>query len=406
VNLRAESTRSKGRRSGLVRLQQQVQLRRRYVAQIPRWRHPLVGYLISIPVMGLDLLAIMAGRLIFPGFYFPGVAMFLAVVVMALFWGVGPAFFTVLLSSVALYYFYLPSLEPATGPFFILSWEGLLDLAPFIVSGIIIAIITGQRESARLRALFAEQEANAQAYELEQANRELEQANALKDQFLSMASHELKTPITSISGQSQVALRRLAKKGDLPDELLSVRTTLERINEQTRRLNTLVDDLLSLSSLRSGKINLRLSPCDAGEICRSVVEEQRLISGRALELALPGSPVIVEADSDRLGQVVTNLVSNALKYSDQSAPVGVVVSSDATHTRIEVQDAGRGISQVDLEHIFDTFYRSPDAQTSKQNGWGLGLAICKDIVERHGGRIWAESQPGQGSTFFVELPLK
>src|SRR5262249_2086896 len=141
-------------------------------------------------------------------------------------------------------------------------------------------------------------------------------------------------------------------------------------------------------------------------ICRSVVEEQRLISGRALELVLPGPPVMVEADSDRLGQVVTNLVSNALKDSDQSAPGCVVGGSEATHAPVVGEDPGRGLCEADLQHIVDTFYRSPEAQSSKQNGWGLGLAICKDIVERHGGRIWAESQPGQGSTFFVELPLK
>ncbi len=121
---------------------------------------------------------------------------------------------------------------------------------------------------------------------------------------------------------------------------------------------------------------------------------------------LPASPVFVEVDSDRLSQVVTNLVSNALKYSSPESPVRVALCARDTTALIKVHDSGQGIAQKELEHIFDTFYRAPDAQTSKQSGWGLGLAICKDIVERHNGRIWCESQVGDGSTFFVELPLK
>jgi signal transduction histidine kinase len=402
VNLETTSTKHKGQRLGLVRLRQQAELRKRYVAQIPRWRHPLVGYFASIPAVGLALIAVLLTKYMLPNFYFPGVTMFLAVVFIALIWGVGPALFTVLLSAIALDYFYVPP----HGVFTLVNWPGLFELAPFLISGIIIAAITGQREAARLRALSAEQEAQEQAKELAQANLELQEANQLKDQFLSMASHELKTPITSISGQAQIVLRRLSKKKELPEELVGVRTALEKINEQTHRLNTLVDDLLSLSSIRSGKLSLRVSTCNLGELCRSVVEEQRTISERTIDIVLPASPVFVEVDSDRISQVMTNLVSNALKYSSPESPVSVTVCAQDTTALIKVHDSGQGIAQKELEHIFDTFYRAPDAQTSKQSGWGLGLAICKDIVERHNGRIWCESQIGDGSTFFVELPLK
>jgi signal transduction histidine kinase len=402
VNLETTSTKQKGQRLGLVRLRQQAELRKRYVAQIPRWRHPLVGYFASIPAVGLALIAVLLAKNMLPNFYFPGVTMSLAVVFIALIWGVGPALFTVLLSAIALDYFYIPP----HGVFTLANLPGLFELAPFLISGIIIAVITGQRESARLRALSAEQEAQEQAKELAQANLELQEANQLKDQFLSMASHELKTPITSISGQAQIMLRRLSKKKELPEELVGVRTALEKINEQTHRLNTLVDDLLSLSSIRSGKLSLRVSACNLGELCRSVVEEQRTISERTIDIVLPASPVFVEVDSDRFSQVMTNLVSNALKYSSPESSVHVAVCAQDTTALIRVHDSGQGIAQEELEHIFDTFYRAPDAQTSKQSGWGLGLAICKDIVERHNGRIWCESKIGDGSTFFVELPLK
>jgi signal transduction histidine kinase len=255
VNLETTSTKHKGQRLGLVRLRQQAELRKRYVAQIPRWRHPLVGYFASIPAVGLALIAVLLTKNMLPNSYFPSVTMFLAVVFIALIWGVGPALFTVLLSAIALDYFYIPP----QGVFRLVNLPGLFELAPFLISGIIIAVITGQREVARLRALSAEQEAQEQAKELAQANLELQEANQLKDQFLSMASHELKTPITSISGQAQIMLRRLSKKKELPEELVGVRTALEKINEQSHRLNTLVDDLLSLSSIRSGKLSLRVS---------------------------------------------------------------------------------------------------------------------------------------------------
>jgi signal transduction histidine kinase len=386
----------------LMRLRKDAEMRKRYIAQIPRWRHPLVGYVVSVPVVGLAMLGVMLGKAFLLAFSFSGVVMFLAVVGVALFWGVGPALFSVLLSALALNYFYLPPIGQITS----LSWTSMLQILPFIVSGIIIAIITGQRESARLRALFAEQEAEERAADLEESNHELEQVNQTKDQFLSMASHELKTPITSIRGQAQIMLRRLAKQKELPKELVDVRTALESIDEQTQRLNALVGDLLDLSTIRSGKIELRLSRCDLCDVCRDAVKDQQLLTERTIELELPSSSVTLKADCDRLNQVVSNLVSNALKYSLEESSVQVMVCQQDTCVRIAVRDAGQGIPKDQQTLIFEPFYRTPNAQTSKKSGWGLGLAICKDIVERHGGHIWCESERGKGSTFFVELPLK
>ena len=114
----------------------------------------------------------------------------------------------------------------------------------------------------------------------------------------------------------------------------------------------------------------------------------------------------IVADRDRLSQVVTNLLTNAVKYSPEESEVLLRLSQSDTQACIEVQDFGKGIADKQLPHIFDTFYRTPDAQASSKFGLGLGLAICKDIVERHGGRIWVESKVGKGSTFFVELPKK
>ncbi len=391
----------KGRAMKRVSLQKRVELRRLYVAEMPGWRRPLVGYLVTFPIVGLGLLVLLLEQLALPNLYFPGTPLLIATLLVALFWGVGPALLSVALGTICLDYFYIsPYMR-----FNILSAQGILQLLPYIIAGLVVASIIAQREGARYRALYAEQVANEHADDLARTNAELEQANQLKDQFFSMASHELKTPITSIRGQAQLALRRMAKERTADSEMATVRTALEAINEQTRRLNALVEDLLDLSSIRAGKIPLSMGKCDLAQLCRVVVEEQRLLSSRAIDLAAPSEPVITEADGERLSQVITNLVSNALKYSPEASTVLVRLSKKDRKAQIEVQDDGPGIAKEELQNIFEPFYRAAHARKSSQNGMGLGLAICKDIVERHSGSIWCESSPGKGSTFFVELPL-
>ncbi len=402
MDLRATHVDRRVRPLVLVRLQKRAVLRKDYIAHLPWWRRPIAGCLFSIPLVGLGLLGVILGQRLIPDFYFPGAPMIVAVLLVALIWGVAPALFAVLLSALALDYFYIPP----GGQFSLNSWPGVLQILPFVIAGFIIALISGQRESARLRALFAEQEAQAQAEELIKANQQLEQANQLKDHFLSMASHELKTPITTIRGQAQVTLRRLAKQSELSLEQATIRTALEKIDEQTYRLNALVDDLLDLSIIQAGKIELRQGDCDLADMCRGVIEDQRLLTGRIIELEVPSTPVKLQADCERLSQVVVNLVGNAIKYSPQDRPVQVRVSQDGTVALIQVSDAGVGIPKDQQGRIFEAFYRASNARKSSSDGFGLGLAICKDIVERHGGRIWCESSTGKGSTFFVELPLR
>lgn len=385
-----------------ISLQKRAEIRRNYFANISWWRRPLLGYLISIPLVGLALLGVLGGQRLLPNFYFPTTYMAIPILIVALIWGVGPALITVLLATLALDYFYLPDV----GQFNITTWHGFLQLLPFIIFGMIISIFTAQREAARMRALLAEQEAQAQAEELAELNQQLEEANRLKDQFLSMASHELKTPITAIHGQAQIALRRLSKQQERALDTESISTALEKIDEQARRLNMLVEDLLDLSSIRGGKMALRMGRGDLGEVCRKVVEDQRLLTDRPIDLEVSPPSIELQADSGRLGQVLVNLVNNAIKYSPEGSPVRVVVSQNDSVALLQVIDAGPGVPKEQQQRIFETFYRAPNAKASSSDGFGLGLAICKDIVERHNGRIWCESQEGEGSTFCVELPLK
>ena len=271
----------------------------------------------------------------------------------------------------------------------------VVALIIFVLSG---KRVTKQRKVDQARVIVFEPETKFHADKSEQERQ-------LKEHFLVMASHELKTPMTTILGQVQLMLRRLSNMPELSYDLVAMRTALERVNGQTRRLNALVDDLLDLYNVRAGKVQLRLEACNLVDVCREVVEEQRLLTGCTIELEAPPTPIMLQADNDRLGQVVINLVSNAIKYSPEGSSVKVLVDQRRDIGIIEVCDRGPGITRDEQARIFEPFYRGSDVQTTVKSGLGLGLTICKDIVERHSGRIWCRSRPGKGSIFIVELPL-
>lgn len=397
-------TRTKQQERKLVRrtLSKEVILRKQYVAQKPLWRRPIIGYVFSFPIVGLALGCTLFLRHFLQHLYFPSSFMLLAVLGVALLWGVGPSLFAIFLSCLTLDYFFI-------APFDTLSFytrQDTLQLLPFVVSGLIVALITAQRERARLSVLATEQELQERAEELEEANQKLQETNNLKDRFISIASHELKTPITTIRGQAQLVLRRLAKQRECSPEMDGMHSSLVKINEQTGRLTMLIDELLEVSSLRAGKAQLKKKEYDIIAICRGVAEDQCLLTERQVLVEAPDTPIKMLIDGDRVAQVLVNLVSNAIKYSPEEYPVEVVISKVDRGALIQVCDHGKGIARDQQAHIFETFYRTPDAQSSAKFGLGLGLAISKDIVERHNGRIWCESEPGKGSTFFVELPLK
>ena len=275
-----------------------------------------------------------------------------------------------------------------------LTWR----IIAFIISCFAGKTISEQRKLERTQVLAIEPETRSSVGETEQEKQ-------LKEHFLVMASHELKTPLTTILGQAQLLLRRLSKMPELSSELVAMRSALERIDGQVHRLNALVDDVLDLYNVRAGKTPLHLSSCNLVDMCREVVEEQRFLTSRTIELEVPPTPVMLQADNDRLSQVVVNLVNNAIRYSPEDSPVKVLVEWPRDTGIIEVHDFGIGIPQDQRTHIFEPFYRGPHMQSSSKSGLGLGLTICKDIVERHHGRIWCRSRVGKGSIFIVELPL-
>ena len=250
------------------------------------------------------------------------------------------------------------------------------------------------------------------------AQRHVEQLQELdrqKSKFLSMASHELKTPLTAISGFVQLSLRRTRRRlergqptlEEWEQEQRSVVDQLEVLDKQTSKLGRLVDELLDVSRIESGRVEFRLEPVDLRDLVAEVAERMQMTTDRhQIKFSRPRvGEAVVSADRDHIEQVLNNLLSNAIKYSPGGGAVDVVVAVDGPSlVRVSVRDVGVGIPKAELESIFGLFYRSQEGDARHVGGMGLGLYISREIVLRHGGRIWAESEPGHGSTFYLELP--
>ncbi|GAC1367142.1 MAG: hypothetical protein NVS2B12_26740 [Ktedonobacteraceae bacterium] len=243
------------------------------------------------------------------------------------------------------------------------------------------------------------------------------EVNQRMDEFLSIASHEIRTPLTTINGNIQLARRRVkalfppAPTGaDYPDKLTFIQELLERAERQVRVQNRLVGDLLDVSRIQSNHLELNVKSHDLLVIVRNAVEDQRAASPNReilLEDEHAHSAIPVEVDADRIGQVVINFLTNALKYAPSDRPVVVRVGLEAVSARVSVCDEGPGIPVPLQEQIWQRFYRVPGivAHGGGGAGLGLGLHICRTIVELHNGQIGVQSKPGAGSTFWFTLPL-
>jgi signal transduction histidine kinase len=178
------------------------------------------------------------------------------------------------------------------------------------------------------------------------------------------------------------------------------------MSRSLERMTRLIEEMVTVSAVMEGKLPFRRTRRDLVDICRAAIQQMPL-AGRTPVLDLPEGPLEVEVDGDRIAQVVMNLVSNAIKYSAPDRPVTLVVRKAAQAAIVSVRDEGAGIGADELSHVFERFYRAPsvDVQAGSHMGLGLGLFISRAIIEQHGGRIWAESEIGRGSTFSFSLPL-
>jgi PAS domain S-box-containing protein len=277
-----------------------------------------------------------------------------------------------------------------------------------IVGVVHVATVARRRfsdDETRLMLLAADRMAvaidHARLFEAERAARaEAETANRMKDQFLATLSHELRTPLTSMLGWL-----RMLRAGRLDDKTAA--RALETVERSTRAQAQLINDLLDVSRIVSGKLTMELTSLDADEVVAAALEAVRpLAEAKAVALthARAAHPAVVQGDPGRLQQVVWNLLSNAIKFTPEGGRVGVDVRVGGCDVTIAVSDTGKGIAPELLPEIFERFRQG--AATRTQGGLGLGLAIVRHLVELHGGRVVAQSEGlGRGATFVVQLPL-
>lgn len=229
---------------------------------------------------------------------------------------------------------------------------------------------------------------------------EKKQDEIRKNDFIGMVSHELKTPLTSMKGYIQVLLLKLRKWED--DSIVKA---LERADAQINKMTGMINGFLSISRLESGKIHIARNLFDLALLIREA-EEESLSTVRTHELVFePVETLFVNADREKIGQVIHNLISNAVKYSPHGSCIIISCVINDGEAFVSVNDEGMGIGPEDALHIFDRYYRVEGERMYSIAGFGIGLYLCAEIIQRHEGRIWLESELGQGSSFFFSLPL-
>jgi PAS domain S-box-containing protein len=316
-----------------------------------------------------------------------------------------------------------------------LAWRSMLQV-PILLGGQLVGILTTDHHgrdlhvftpdelalaegAARLAALVLERNRLVREREKERVHAlALTEANRRMDEFLGIATHELKTPVTSSSLLVELATDSLtnviaeltAERDAAAHRLLPIHELAIRADTGLERLGRLMDDLLDVSRIHAGKLEFRLARCDLAAIVRDAVTEQRQIAPkRTIALHLSAKRTVsVWADAERIRQVLTNLLTNALRYSPENCPVRVGLQLRGGWARVSVRDAGQGIPLGEQDRIWQRFQRIEgiEAQSGTGVGLGLGLYIARTAIERHHGRIGVVSAPGRGSTFWFALPTQ
>jgi signal transduction histidine kinase len=400
-------------------------------AQMPdwvpaRWRQPLLGYLLAA-LLVLVALAVDAEIVhLTPAFDFVDLPITLTIFVVAFLWGTGPGLLATVLGTFLVYYLLVP-------PPFTLHVKDLVDIfqdGGILIAGLFITLVISQLHAQRRAS-------EARTHEHAEQRRKM-------DAFLGVVTHELKTPLTAMQLQLQLAQRRLEEglgmlEGpDRPEArtpsttgtvrlqslqhlIESLRELLAAARQQWGRLDQLVNDLLAMARIQTDQVVLCLQPVDVLPLIETVVHDYRqAMPERTIELVLPPPPLLspcpspdtsarpptVTADPDRLEQVLRNYLANAVKYSRDTTPVTVGVAAEGELVRVWVRDEGPGLPLAEQARIWERFYQAPGiaVQSGSGVGLGIGLHISKSIIEAHHGHVGVQSTPGHGATFLFTLP--
>ncbi len=222
-----------------------------------------------------------------------------------------------------------------------------------------------------------------------------------KNDFIGMVSHELKTPLTSIKTYIQLMQARFSKTED--DALSRI---LEKADLQINKMTTMINGFLDISRFESGKIQINHQQFDLSELLKTTEEEAKATIDSHMTVFSPIESVEVNADRDKIEQVVNNLISNAIKYSPAGSVIRISCTSDDQFAYVSIKDQGKGIKKEDITHIFDRYYRVEGEEMQSISGFGIGLYLCSEIISHHRGSIRVESEIGEGSEFIFSLPLK
>lgn len=369
-------------------------------------RQPATGYLFAALIGVVAVLLTYLLATVYPWFAGCHALIFLGVVIVALSWGAGPSLVAAGFGVVLFEYV-------VTDPPFAWRPMGIDDiviLALLIGVSMTISLMTGAVERSRRHAVAERAEAQVR----ECASLQMQER---MDEFLATASHDLRSPLTAAIGFNDLAAHRykrlasavLDTRPDLADQLGHVEASLNEAIQSGDQLSRLVTLLFDTARVRAGKLELHRVPCDLTAVVRDHIAALRManpLRDLRLEISVE-EPIMVEADADRIGQVITNYVTNAIKFSREDQPVAVWVAIAGGSAVVSVEDHGPGLPASEQQRIWQRFYQAEDVLARHKSGAGLGLGlhICKAIVEGHGGTVSLESAVGKGSTFWFTLPL-
>jgi signal transduction histidine kinase len=259
---------------------------------------------------------------------------------------------------------------------------------------------------AAQKAVDLGEEAEPAALVVQQDVTALKEAERLKDEFIAIAAHELRNPLAALKGYAQMLLLQTARgKGPLLADWQQ--EAIEVIDLSTLRLVDLTGDLLDVTRLQAGGLTLHLEPTDLVALARRIVKRLEVTTEQhSFSITTQLNYLVVPVDPGRLEQVLSNLIGNAIKYSPGGGPIEVTIGEDVQRNEalLSIRDSGIGIPQQEQAHIFARFVRAGNARALGIGGTGLGLYLCRELVELHRGRIWFESSEGKGSTFYITLP--
>lgn len=337
-------------------------------------------FLVVLAFFTLLLLNLILGNILLLIFIIP-------ILLSAWYGGFGAGILSTSLSLLFLFFSFLNQSHRITG-------HNIAYLAVLLMEGILISLLSGERtnsEKEREKVLFSEK----------LARRHAEQQTRIREHFISVAAHELKSPVTSLKAYGQLLKKSLDGKNYHESKLY-----IHKIELQTDKLINFINDLLDISKMTSRNLQYNFSYFNLKDCVNEAIESIRnLLVTHTVELR----GIIkqqVYADKERCSQVITNLLSNAIKYSPDAKKIVVTLSENPRFVQVSIKDFGIGISQEHQEKIFNRFFRVGGSDESKFKGLGLGLYLSSEIIKKHKGKIWVESKVGKGSTFNFTIPYR